>query len=125
MEADVIFCFCYKFYGLMPGNQYTSSVSKIISRLLPKHRNHLQDNVNRPSYNGNRTVKFFKTEKGLRTEDNYGQGMMDGLALLYIKKGASNIDYSNLIPVCCKEIKEAGFCAGGTTVKLSHTYKYI
>lgn len=91
-EADVIFCFCYKFYGSMPGNQWSSSVSKIISRLLSKHRNHLQDNVNRPSYNGNRKVKFFKTEKGLRTEDNYGQGMMDGLALLYIKKGASNID---------------------------------
>jgi len=66
-------------------------------------------------------VKFFKTEKGLRTEDNYGQGTMNGLALLYIKKGASNIDYSNLIPVCCKEIKEAGFGASGTTVMLSHT----
>ena len=47
--------------------------------------------------------------------------MMDGLTLLYIKKGASNIQYSNLIPVCCKEIKEAGFCADGTTVMLSHT----
>jgi hypothetical protein len=82
--------------------------------------------VNLDRFYCNRRLKCFKTEIGLRLEDNYGQGWMDDLALLCIKKdGASHVDYSNLFPVCCKKIKEAGFCEGGTIVMLSHTEKYI
>jgi len=51
---------------------------------------------------------------------------MDGLALFYIKKGTSNIDYSNLIPVCCKGNKGSWIlCIQEKVHSLIHTQQCV